>query len=79
MATIVSNNNKYSLKFSASDGTGSETTVRTISGLNIGPGSAGDTGPLAGTALSFFIPRFVAFSQGTFSNWRWVTEQEVDV
>lgn len=77
MADILSNNNKYSLKFTVTSG--QESSLRTISGLNVYSGSGGGaaSGPYADQAITRFLTNFVNFTDGGLGNVRWVTEQEV--
>lgn len=75
MATVLNDNNKYSLRFTATNGL--ESSVRSIGGLNIGGGSTSETGPYTGSAITSFFNKLYPFTNASFGNVRWLTEQEV--
>lgn len=68
---------KFSLRYTSTDG--SESSTRTVSGLNIAAGGVPDSGINRDTAVGWFIETLASFSTGTNSNFRWITEQEVSV
>lgn len=56
-----------------------ETLSRTIGGLNIGAGGGATTGPNRDVAIGYLIETLGAFTSGTNSNWRYITETAVIV
>ena len=80
MATLTQNR-RYSLKYSSSNGTGSDVLSRTISGFNIRINSSADTstGPYVTEASNAAVELVQRFTVGTMSNVRWVTEQELSL
>lgn len=82
MASVISNDFKYTLRYtaSASPSSSSESSTRSLAGLNIGAGSSyPDSGPARDGALTNLINTLNAFTVGTFSDWRFITEQGVRV
>ena len=76
MATIDSNNNKYSLKFVSTSG--QESTLRTIAGLNAYAGTGpSTTGPYAEATIGRFFANFVNFTDSNLSDVRWINERQV--
>lgn len=76
MATITGGT-RYSLKYVVSSPSNDETTLRTISGLNVGSGSGAGNGPVADSGITVFLQAFTPFSYGQVTNASWITEREV--
>lgn len=77
MPATFSNDSKFSLKYSAINGSNQDDTARTISGLNIVTSQVEGSGPTRTNGVTALFTELQKYTTASFDNIRWIQEMEV--
>ena len=77
MAATFSNDSKFSLKYTAVNGSNQDDAARTISGLNIVTSQVQGSGPTRTNGVTTLFAVLEMFTTASFDNIRWIQEMEV--